>query len=158
MHPADFIASNKNGAIIQLSYIYYSTKCVPLNLRGFQKWTSRALPLLSTRWSKTKVLPHLILLDPGHGQVLPNTSPAVLTHQSTEKNGFSCIYKKNPNTFTVHLIFSPSSFGWVQGERNRGQRSSGLTRRSIECCCPHSYQILAAYTLIDLQANHHNRM
>lgn len=67
MHPADFMASNNNGAIIQLSYVYYSTNRVPLNLRGFQKWTSRALPLLSTRWSKTKVLPHLMLLDPGHG-------------------------------------------------------------------------------------------
>lgn len=63
-------------------YIYYYTHHVLLN---FQKWTSRALPLLSTRWSKTKVLPPLTLLESGHRSVLPNTYPALTKHECTKK-------------------------------------------------------------------------
>lgn len=131
-------------------YIHYYTHHVLLN---FQKRTSRALPLLSTRWSKTKVLPSLTLLEPGHRSVLPNTYPATIKHECTKKNRFSCIKQ----TFYCTSYFLPF-FIWVQGETVRGQGSSGLTWRSIECCCPHSYHILATYTLMHLQTYHHNRM
>lgn len=49
---------------------------------------------------------------------------------------------KNICSTVTSLSLSLCLGGWVQGEPEGGQRSSGLTQRSIEWLCPHSYNIL----------------
>lgn len=167
--PADFTTSDKTGESLD----HYSNfkiidslhkYCVFIvahivflwTLKRFQKRTSRALPLLSTRWSKTKVISPLMLLEPGCRSVTQQTSSCKASVHRNNNIWFSFIKL----ALLQYILFSHFRipFGWGQCETKGGQRSSGLTWRSIECYCPQSYYILGTYTLIHSQTHHHNRI
>lgn len=82
---------------------------------GFEKRTNRAFPLLSTRWSKIKVLCSHIT-GTGTHQFLLNASPAVMKHYCTQTTKFDYLHKTN--IFIVHFAFSHFLFRWCAGWDN----------------------------------------